>query len=403
MWQSCCRGLNGNTTSRRFAVTVSSTTDRATFTGNGVATVFHLPFRFFANSDIQAGLVDDVTFAITPKVLGVDYSLVGAGLPEVDGNPASVLTMFVPPPVGKSLFVRRVMPTTQPTDIVNQGRFLPEIHETVFDRLTMLIQQAALSQSRVIRVPEFDPVPLALPSVSGRAAKVFGFDEQGDPIVSNLSLADIEQQPALALASAQAAEESAVEAAASEDGANSFAELSELWATQAEDVPVQPGLFSAFHWARKALASATAAAATLANAVLKTGAQTMAGPLTVTGGITSIPFNKEFVSAQQTIVPGGAISVAHSLGAKPKIVVAYLVCTIATGNFSVGDETFVNLDYEQNNASLNLYGYTCKRDAANIIVRIAQTGFFLQDPVTFALINSATVASNFKIVFQAWA
>ena len=195
-------------------MTVSSSTDRATFAGNGVATEFPLPFRFFANGDIQAGLVNDVTLDITPLVLGVDYSLYGAGFPEIDGNPESILTMFVPPVIGFTLFVRRVMAVTQPTDIVNQGRFLPEIHETVFDRLTMLIQQASLSQSRAIRVQEFDPVPSALPSVSGRATKVFGFDAAGNPVASTLSLSALEQQPANAAASAAAASASAFAAAA---------------------------------------------------------------------------------------------------------------------------------------------------------------------------------------------
>jgi hypothetical protein len=250
-------------------VTVSSTTDRATFAGNGVADSFPLPFRFFADGDIQAALIDDATLEVIELVLGVDYTLIGAGEPEQNGTPASIINLTVAPPSGVSLFVQRVMDLVQPTDIENQGRFFPEIHERVFDRLTMLVQQAALGPSRTIRVSEFDPVPARLPSVAGRAGKVFGFDENGDPVVSSLSLSEIEGQVLGAQGFAQAAAESADEAqgfassagnsselaAASAGNALVFSEKSQEWAENPEDDPVEPGQFSSKHWAAKAAQS----------------------------------------------------------------------------------------------------------------------------------------------------
>ncbi|MFL1527824.1 hypothetical protein [Pseudomonas sp. O230] len=127
----------------------------------------------------------------------------------------------------------------------------------------------------------------------------------------------------------------------------------------------------------------------------------------LTGRVTTLenigkPFTKEYISPQQTIVGLGGITLAHGLGVKPKIVKVYLVCTIATGNWAVGDETFYQLDYEQANASLVIFGFVCKRDATNLIVRFG-TGIFLLDPVTGAVVPSTTVATNFKIVFEAWA
>ena len=163
-------------------MTVSSNTDRATFPGNGVATVFPLPFRFFFNSEIQAGLLTNATGELTPLTLGTHYSLAGAGLPEVDGNAASVLTMLAAPSALQSLYVQRVMPISQPTDIVNQGKFLPEIHENVFDRLTMLIQQANGESKGAIRVAIGDPEPARLPPALSRANQLMGFDSSGDPI-----------------------------------------------------------------------------------------------------------------------------------------------------------------------------------------------------------------------------
>lgn len=123
-------------------MTVSSSASSAKFPGNGTTTVFPLPFRFFDNGDVTAYLIEDSSSTITPLSIGVNYTLIGAGEPEVDGNPVSQLTMLVAPPNGQTLVVNREMEAVQETDIINQARFYPEIHENVFDRLTMLIQQA---------------------------------------------------------------------------------------------------------------------------------------------------------------------------------------------------------------------------------------------------------------------
>lgn len=163
-------------------MTVASSTDRATFPGNGVTQIFPLPFRFFDNSEIQAWLVTNATGALTALTLGTHYTLSGAGDPEVDGNPTSELTMLTAPTSLQSLFVQRVIPLTQPTDIVNQGRFFPEIHENVFDRLTMLMQQVAGEAEGAIRVAIGDPEPTRLAPAVSRANQLMGFDSQGNPI-----------------------------------------------------------------------------------------------------------------------------------------------------------------------------------------------------------------------------
>lgn len=160
-------------------MTVTSQTSTATFLGNGVAQAFPLPFRFFANSHIFAYFIDTTTGASTPMALGTDYTLTGAGEPEAIG----VLTTTVPLANGRGMYVERVMPQTQETDIVNQGEFFASTHEDVFDRLTMLIQQANANGTGAIRVAIGDPTPARLPSAQARNTTLMGFDENGDPIV----------------------------------------------------------------------------------------------------------------------------------------------------------------------------------------------------------------------------
>lgn len=122
-------------------MTVSSQTSNETFNGNGVTTVWDLPFRFFENTDIFAYLIDPVLQTATPLALGTDYTLTGAGLPEQFGTAPGKIITTVAVAGGKKLYVKRVMDVEQNTDIINQGRFFPEVHEDVFDRLTMLVQQ----------------------------------------------------------------------------------------------------------------------------------------------------------------------------------------------------------------------------------------------------------------------
>lgn len=163
-------------------MTVSSQTNNATFVGNGVTTAFPLPFRFFSNGDVFAYFIDSTTGASTLMVLGVDYTLTGAGEPEVNGNAVSVLTTTAPLPTGRGLYVERIMQEVQNTDIVNQGEFFASTHEDVFDRLTMLIQQANANSHGAIRVAIGDPEPPRLLPAAQRANLLLGFDALGQPI-----------------------------------------------------------------------------------------------------------------------------------------------------------------------------------------------------------------------------
>ena len=121
------------------------------------------------------------------------------------------------------------------------------------------------------------------------------------------------------------------------------------------------------------------------------------------GASLNTVFTKEFVSTEQTITAGGQLTIAHGLSVKPKTVQAYLVVKTAFSNWAVNDEIFVDLDYEQSNASPVIFGYTCKREVSNLVVRFGNSGIFLHDATTAGFVASATVAANCKIIFEAWA
>jgi hypothetical protein len=110
-------------------------------------------------------------------------------------------------------------------------------------------------------------------------------------------------------------------------------------------------------------------------------------------------FTNRFVSSAQTITTGGALSIAHGLGIKPRLVNAWLVCQTAELGYSIADEVFVVVGSDDS-YSLG-HGFALTRDATNLEVR------FGSDANVFAMPRKDTGAranltnANWKIVFQA--
>jgi hypothetical protein len=114
-----------------------------------------------------------------------------------------------------------------------------------------------------------------------------------------------------------------------------------------------------------------------------------------------MPFSVSFVSSGQTITSGGALTIAHSLGAKPKLVTAYLVCGTGELGYSAGDELIVTVGSDETYSLGHSFALT--RNATNLEVR------FGSDANVFAMPRKDTGArtnltnANWTIVFQAYA
>ncbi|WP_282361407.1 hypothetical protein [Pseudomonas sp. PS01300] len=129
-------------------MTVSTTDSIVDFSSGGPD--FPIPYRFLQNSDIEAVLTkqDGTTETLT----WAQYTLTGAGA-QSGGTLTSTYAAGVLAVPGATLTISRVMAAVQPTDLRNQGKFLAETHENVFDRLTMLIQQGLAGLSRALMRP----------------------------------------------------------------------------------------------------------------------------------------------------------------------------------------------------------------------------------------------------------
>lgn len=116
---------------------------------------------------------------------------------------------------------------------------------------------------------------------------------------------------------------------------------------------------------------------------------------------TTIPFQAAFESSQQTITAGGALTLAHGLGVKPKLYLGFLQCVTAEGGYSIGDEIAIgNVEYDT--GSNGRYAML-RPDATNINVRFGNnsTVFDIWNNTTGA--HLAATNANWKLVVRAWA
>ncbi len=183
------------------------------YAANGVTTVYAIPFL----------LLDAADLLVTLDGVEVVSGFVLTGV----GNPSSTCT-FSAAPTGDLLFQLSI-PFQRLADYQENGDLLSGTLNNDLDRLWLAIKQLSGGNDRALSTGVLEPEGIpALPVAAVRALKLLAFDALSNPVASTLTLSELEQQPALALASAQAAANSAAAALVSEQSAN----ISELAAAQ---------------------------------------------------------------------------------------------------------------------------------------------------------------------------
>lgn len=129
-------------------MTLDTTLSKVQYQGNGVATVFPLPFKLLEDSHLKVVLTN-AAGAGTPVAAG-KYSITRSGSSTSVTYPLS----GTPVPKGHRLTIYRYLPFDQVVDLVNAGAFHPRvIEEQGLDREEMQIQQLAEELGRSIKYP----------------------------------------------------------------------------------------------------------------------------------------------------------------------------------------------------------------------------------------------------------
>lgn len=129
-------------------MTISSTTSKVTYSGNGSTSAFPFSFPIFEEDHLQIIR----TFADgSINYITSNFSLTGVG--DTAGGTVTYPVSGDPLPSGETLTLARILPLTQSTDLTNQGGFYPEVLETALDRQVMISQQLAEAVERSVKLP----------------------------------------------------------------------------------------------------------------------------------------------------------------------------------------------------------------------------------------------------------
>ena len=156
-------------------MTVSSTTTKVSYTGNGSTTVFAYTFKVFTDTEVSV-YVDNVL-----KTLTTHYTVSGVG-----GASGGNITFTVgnTPAASLKVVLIRNLARTQLTDYVENDTFPAETHEAALDKLTFILQEIDNSlNSDLFRfaesVSDAGTVTIML-NAATRASKILSFDASGD-------------------------------------------------------------------------------------------------------------------------------------------------------------------------------------------------------------------------------
>lgn len=283
------------------------------FTATGASQVLPFTFRIFSPNDVIVVVTD---------LAGVDITLINqSGFSvsmNVDQDTSPGGTVTITSTLNFKLLLSTALANTQPVQITNGGPFNASVITAGLDRIVVLIQQAVNAATRSLRLPISDGAGVsgAIPSVAVRGSKFLAFDASGNVTVSNLTITELENQPASAAASALSAANSAAQVAADK----LLVDADRIAAENA--AAVAQAAAAGMDW------KASVRAATTANITLS-GAQTIDGVAVIAG-------DRVLVKDQSTAANNGIYVVASGVWARATDMDSWLEVPSATVSVEEG-------------------------------------------------------------------
>ncbi len=157
-------------------MTVSSSTNRASYSGNGSLTTFAYGFKVFDQDDL-AVILRASNGTETVQTITTDYTVTGVG--DVGGGNVVFGTA---PASGVTVVILREMDLEQGLDLVPNDPFPAQSLENSLDKLTFMVQQHDEQLGRTIQASRTNVITGSefVISAADRANKVFAFDSSGD-------------------------------------------------------------------------------------------------------------------------------------------------------------------------------------------------------------------------------
>ena len=160
-------------------MTISTTTTKNSYSGNGSTTAFNYTFFIPTSTDIEV-IVRSSTGTETVKSEGTgstNYSITGVG-----NSGGGTVTFVTAPASGETVVLRRNTAKTQATDYVANDPFPAESHESALDKLTIIGQDLQEQVDRSIKLSRTNTMTSTEFTVGStdRANKILAFDSSGE-------------------------------------------------------------------------------------------------------------------------------------------------------------------------------------------------------------------------------
>ena len=159
-------------------MTISSTTVKNSYSGDGSTDQFNYTFKIFADSDLQV-IIRSAAGTETVKTITTHYTVAGAG--NANGGSITFTGGNIPTST-ETVVLRRAVPQTQAIDYIANDPFPAESHEEGLDRATMTTQQIQEELDRSIKLSRTNTMTSTEFTVGAteRANKILAFDSSGE-------------------------------------------------------------------------------------------------------------------------------------------------------------------------------------------------------------------------------
>lgn len=132
-------------------MTITTSTNKVQYVGDGSVSQFSVPFPFFEETDLEVYTQASAAASTELKTMGTHYTITGNG----ESLTGEVDWTVTPPASGMAILIRRVIPQTQSSDYVNNDIFNAETLEDDLDRAVMRDQQIQEELDRAVKVGPF--------------------------------------------------------------------------------------------------------------------------------------------------------------------------------------------------------------------------------------------------------
>ncbi len=162
-------------------MTVSSTTNRVSYSGNGSTTAFAFSHPFRLTADLVVTVRTTATGAESLKTEGSDYTVSGTADSGTGGYSSGTVTFGTAPASGTQVHIDRVVTRTQTSDFISGDGIPPASIEGALDKLSLSVQELDARFARTLLQPRTAANrDLVLPEpTTARAGQLLGVNSAG--------------------------------------------------------------------------------------------------------------------------------------------------------------------------------------------------------------------------------